>query len=89
MTSDSQSEDRDGQAPPGLCCLPGCLAGTGVGVAFFAALPTGIILVVLSASSHDIVLLALGSVLIALPVLVLIMIIILCFNKKRLPCNTK
>ncbi|KAK0050261.1 hypothetical protein Bpfe_020322, partial [Biomphalaria pfeifferi] len=46
-----------------------------------------IILVVLSGTNHTTIFLALGCVLIVLPVLVLLGVIALCFNKKRLPCN--
>lgn len=78
----------DGQGrKPGLCCLQGCLAATAVGFSFFVALPTGIILVVLSANSHDTTLLAVGCVLVSLPVIMLLIVIVLCLNQKRLCCN--
>ncbi|CAL1528861.1 unnamed protein product [Lymnaea stagnalis] len=79
--------DDDQGRKPGLCCLQGCLAATAVGFSFFVALPTGIILVVLSANSHDTTLLAVGCVLVSLPVIMLLVVIILCLNQKRLCCN--
>uniref|UniRef100_A0A0B7B8X0 Uncharacterized protein n=1 Tax=Arion vulgaris TaxID=1028688 RepID=A0A0B7B8X0_9EUPU len=71
-----------------ICCLQGCLAASVVGFSFFVALPTGIILIVLSTTSnHDTALLAVGSVLVTLPIIILITVIILCLNQKRLCCN--
>ncbi|XP_059143170.1 uncharacterized protein LOC131930620 [Physella acuta] len=78
-----------GTAAPGLCCLQGCLAASAVGFSFFIALPTGIILVVLSSSNHDNALLAAGCVLVSLPLVMLIIVIVLCLNQKRLKCLKK
>ncbi|GFS16126.1 hypothetical protein ElyMa_001465100 [Elysia marginata] len=75
---------------PGLCCLQGCLAATAVGISFFLALPTGIILLVLANNSdHETALLATGCVLVVLPALVLITVVLLCINQNKLCCQTR
>jgi hypothetical protein len=82
----SESDDESDNAKTSICCLPGCLAASVVGFSFFVALPSGIILIVLSTNSNDTTLLAVGCVLITLPVIVLITVIVLCLNQKRLCC---
>ncbi|RUS88369.1 hypothetical protein EGW08_003881 [Elysia chlorotica] len=84
--------DWDDEEPkkPGLCCLQGCLAATSVGISFFLALPTGIILLVLANNSdNETALFAAGCVLVALPVLVLATVILLCINQNKLCCQTR
>ncbi|GFN88954.1 hypothetical protein PoB_001546000 [Plakobranchus ocellatus] len=83
-------DDGFGEAKkPGLCCLQGCMAGTAVGFSFFVALPTGIILIVLSSNKNDQGLLTIGCALVALPVIVLLVVIVLCINQKKLWCQTR
>jgi len=95
MTKDQYQHDGDSRSPGWddsdteaekvhLCCLQGCLAGTAVGFSFLGALPTGIILLVLANNDNDGSLLSVGVVLVVLPVVVLALVIVLCFNQKRI-----
>ncbi|KAK3803101.1 hypothetical protein RRG08_028022 [Elysia crispata] len=75
---------------PGLCCLQGCLAATAVGVSFFLALPTGIILLVLANNTdNETAFFAAGCVLVVLPVLILTTVVLLCINQNKLCCQTR
>ncbi|CAG5123728.1 unnamed protein product, partial [Candidula unifasciata] len=76
-------------AKTSICCLQGCLAASVVGFAFFVALPTGIILIVLSTTKSDAALLAVGCILVALPLIILVVVIILCLNQKQLCCHKR
>ncbi|XP_071082198.1 uncharacterized protein [Haliotis cracherodii] len=67
-----------------LCCLQGCLAASAVGFAFFVGLPSGILLVFYASKNQEPTLLAVGGVLVALPVLTLIIFSIICLFKSRL-----
>ncbi|XP_050413519.2 uncharacterized protein LOC126827979 [Patella vulgata] len=75
---------KDDSVKSSLCCLQGCIAASSVGFSFFVALPTGILLIVYSQKDSDYRLLSAGIVLVILPVVVLLIVIALCFNKHRL-----
>ncbi|BFZ09069.1 hypothetical protein BsWGS_12108 [Bradybaena similaris] len=82
-------EDDTDNPKTSICCLQGCVAASVVGFAFFVALPTGIILIVLSTTKSDTALLAVGCVLVTLPVVILVVVIVLCLNQKQLCCNKR
>ncbi|ESO95720.1 hypothetical protein LOTGIDRAFT_160269 [Lottia gigantea] len=82
--NDLNDDDEDDMVKSSLCCLEGCLATTSVGFSFFVALPTGILLLVYSKKDNDVNFFIAGIVLIILPLFVLLVVIVLCFNKHRL-----
>ncbi|XP_012941370.1 uncharacterized protein LOC106012575 [Aplysia californica] len=89
IAEEEWDEDEAAQKKSSLCCLQGCLAVSAVGFSFLVALPTGIILVVLSVNNKDQALLSVGVVLVVLPVVMLVVVVVLCLNQNRLARLTR
>lgn len=68
-----------------VCCMKGCLAGLTVAVLLLIILPAGILVTVYADGNNDVTFLALGIVLICIP-LITFPLLTLCIVKKYYKC---
>ncbi|XP_045166047.2 uncharacterized protein LOC123529673 [Mercenaria mercenaria] len=82
--TDINDEDEEETEELEICCLSGCLTTIAVGILFFLALPTGILLCVFASSNKDAEVLVVGIVLAVIPIILLPLIAVILYNRRRI-----
>lgn len=81
---DQEPRDDEGSDDLEICCLSGCLTTITVGILFFLALPTGVLLCVFATTNNDPEVLAVGIVLAISPIISLPLIVVVLYNRRRI-----